>query len=222
MMQQKGDVIKGIRVPTMKQEDFPTVVLDREILRTKEIVSIIKYLSSVSKNPVGFPETKRSGFVRDIQRCRRFGSSSATGWFYTGKEDAISFSIDSKDIVLHGVCLFGSENNTYSVDLKVTNTKSTSVVVSKIRTFSSELLQSDQCSYYGFTVLFDTKIILNKNTTSRIRVSILGSPSLHGLNCVSSAQFSVVTFTFENARYTNTNGTNVTQGQFPELSFSFN
>ena len=214
-------VIKGIRFPTLKKEDLTGVVLNCEILTPKEIVSIVKYLNSISKPPVGFPETKRSGSVRDIQRCRRFGSSSATGWFYGDKNDAINFSIDSKDIVLRGVCLFGSENNTYSVDVELTSTEDTSVVVSKTGTFSSELLQSDKCSYYGFRVLFDKKTILNKDTTYCIRASILGSPSLHGFNCVSSVQCSGVTFTFENSRYPNTNGTTVTQGQFAELLFTF-
>ena len=216
------EVIKGIRFPTLKQEDIASVVMDSEILISEEIVSIVEHLNSISKPPVGSPQTKRSGSVRDIQRCRRFGTSSATGWFYSGKQDAISFSIDSKDIVLHGVCLFGSENNTYSVDLELTNTEHASVVVSKTGTFSSELLQSDQCSYYGFRVLFDKKIILNKNTTYCVRASILGCPSLYGLNCVRSVQCSGVTFTFKNSRYPNTNGTTVTQGQFAELLFTFN
>ena len=216
-------VIKGIRFPTMRKEDFTRVVLDCEILTQKEFVSIVEYLNSIPKPPVSFPETKRSGSVREIHRCRRFGASSATGWFYTGeKRDAISFSIDSEDIVLHGVCLFGSENSIYSVDLELANTESTSVVVSKTGTFSSELLQSDQCSYYGFKVLFDKKIILDNNTKYSIRASILGSPSRYGVNCVRSVQCSGVTFTFENSRHPNTNGTTVTQGQFAELFFSLN
>ena len=216
-------IIKGIRFPAMKKEEFTSVVLDCKILTPKEVVSIVEYLNSIPKPPMGFPETKRSGSVREIHRCRRFESSSATDWFYNGeKRDAINFWIDSEDIVLHGVCLFGSENSTYSVDLDLTNTKSTSVVVSKTGTFSSELLQSNQCSYYGFKVLFDKKIILNKNTKYSVRASILGSPSRYGLNCVKSVQCSGVTFTFESSRHPNTNGTTDTQGQFAELLFSFN
>jgi len=216
------EVIKGIRFPTLKREDFISVVLDSEILTTKEIVSIVKCLNSISKPPVNFPQTKRCGSVRDIQRCRRFEHSSATGWFYSGKNDAISFSTDGKDVVLHGVCLFGSESNNYSVDLELTNSENASVVVSKTGTFSSELLQGDQYSYYGFRVLFDKKIILTKNTTYCIRASILGPPSLHGLNCVRCVQCSGVTFTFKNSQYPNTNGTSITQGQFAELLFNIN
>jgi len=106
--------------------------------------------------------------------------------------------------------------------LELTNTENSSVAVSKTGTFSSELLQSDQCSYIGFRVFFDKKIILYKNTTYCLRASILGSPSLHGLNCVRSVQCSGVTFTFKNSRYPNTNGTTITQGQFAELLFTFN
>ena len=71
-------IIKGIRFPAMKKEDFTSVVLDCKILTPKEVVSIVGYLNSIPKPPVGFPETKRSGSVREIHRCRRFESSSAT------------------------------------------------------------------------------------------------------------------------------------------------
>ena len=102
----------------MKLKEFPSVVLDSDILTKEEIVSIIKRLSSVSSSPVGFPETKRCGsqFEGDIQRFCRFDSLFHTKFCYTGT-DAIRFSV--KDIVLHGVCLFGKVGATYSVDLDI-------------------------------------------------------------------------------------------------------
>ena len=121
--------------------------------------------------------------------------------------------------MLHGVCFFSSENNTYSVDLEVINTESKSVLVSKTGQFSSELLQCEKGSYFGFKVLFDTKIILEKNTTYCIRALISGSNSYGGLNCNSSVQCSGVTFTFMKSEYS-TNYMAVAQGQFPELLFS--
>ena len=105
------EIVKAIRFPVMKQEDFASVVLDSEILREKEIVEIIKHLNSVSRSPVGFPETIRSRCSGDIQRCCRFSSLSNNPWGYGGCTDAINFSVD-KDIALHGVCFFGSENGT--------------------------------------------------------------------------------------------------------------
>ncbi|XP_078361921.1 BTB/POZ domain-containing protein 6-like [Oculina patagonica] len=210
-----------IRFPTIKLEDFSSAILDSDILTKEEIVAIIKRLSSVSSSPVAFPETRRCGFQFDgnIQQCCRFGSSTDSGWSYRGSADAISFSVD-KDILLHGVSFFGSENNTYYVELDIMDSNSKSIFVSKTERFPSELLQGENCSYYGFKVMFDEeKVILKKNTKYHIRARISGSPSLYGNSCVSSVQCSGVTFTFMQSRHPS-NGTRTNQGQFPELLFS--
>ncbi|KAL9980191.1 hypothetical protein ACROYT_G008745 [Oculina patagonica] len=191
------EVIKGIRFPTMKQEDFAGLVLDSEILKPKEVVSIIKHLSSVASCPVGFPETKRSGLGGDIQRCCRFGSLEKH-FRYThgdGIYDAIKFSVD-KDIELHGVCLFGGESNTYSVELKLTEVTSKTVLVFQTGQLSSELLRCEKYSYYGFEVLFDKKITLMRNTTYEIWAKIIGPDSVGGRDGISSVKRRGVTFTF--------------------------
>ena len=174
------DVIKGIRFPTMKQEDFATVVLHSEILRKEEIVSVFKCPTSAFRIPVGFPGTKRSGFVGDTRRCCRFGSlSSYLSQYYELRQDAINFYVD-KDIELYGVCLYGSENNTYEISLRITNDMSGTVLVYKIGHFCSKLLQCQKYSYHGFEVLFDEKVILAKNTTYRLFAKIRGPDSLCG------------------------------------------
>ena len=212
------EIVKAIRFPIMKLEDFSSIVLDSEILREKEIVDIIKHLSSVSKSKLGFPETKRSRCSGDIQRCCRFGSLTTNSWSYTGRTDAINFSVD-KDIALHGVCFFGSENGTYSVDLTVKEPKHGSVLISKSEQFTSELLQCEKGDYWGFKLLFDTNRVVKKNTTYCIRAKITGPFSSRGVKCVSPIQCSGVTFTFTNAKEP-TNETYVKVGQFPELLFS--
>ena len=213
-------LIKGIRFPTMKLEEFASVVLDSDILTKEEIASIIKHLSSVSSSPVGFLETKRCGlqYDGDIQRCRRLGSLYSPGWKYGGYTDAISFSVN-KDVVLQGVCLFGSENATYFVQLYVIDSRSELSVASKTGRLSSELLQGKNSSYHGYRVSFEKKIILKKNTKYDIRAKISGPPSLRGVDGVSSVQCSGVTFTFMNSEYS-PNETDVDHGQFPELLFS--
>ena len=211
-------IIKAIRFPTMKQEDFASVVLDSEILRKKEIVDIIKHLNSVSKSQLGFPETKRSRCSGDIQRCCRFGALSIDPWGYASASDAINFSVD-KDIALHGVCFFGSENGTYSVDLTVRDQWPRSVSISKSGQFTSDLLHCVKGDYWGFKLLFDTKFPLKKNTTYCIRAAITGPDSSCGEKCVSPIQYSGVKFTFKKAEGS-TNGTGVGGGQFPELLFS--
>jgi len=219
------DLIKRIRFPTMKQEDFASVVLDSEILTPKEIVSLVKYLSSVPRSPVGFPETKRCGFacVDDIQRCCRFTwlSNSPCRVYCDPVHDVINFSVD-KDIVLHGLCLFGSENNTYSVELKIMKASSGKILASKAGYFASKLLQCEIGSYYGFQVLFDRNIILKKHTTYEMWAKIRGPDSLRGETGVSSIKCREVTFTFIKNQHlaVGFNASDVQKGQFPELLFA--
>ena len=215
------EVIEGIRFPTMKQEDFGSVVLDSEILRKKEIISLVKRLTTASKIPVGFPETKRSGSGRDIQRCRRFGSlsTSLVSRYDGNRKDAISFSVD-EDTELRGVCLIGSENNTYRVDLEIRNTKNKKSLVSKTGNFSSKLIQCKKYRYHGFEVLFDEKISLEKNTRYWLCAQISGPDSLCGGDGVSSVKCGDVTITFSESHYhflSYVNKSDVQVGQFPEF-----
>ena len=214
-------VIKGIRFPTMKQEDFATVVLHSEILRKEEIVSVVKCLNSASRIPVGFPETKRTGFVGDIQRCCRFGSlSSYLSQYYEFRQDAINFYVD-KDIELYGVCLFGSENNTYEVSLRITNDMSGTVLVYKIGYFCSKLLQCQKYSYHGFEVLFDENVILAKNTTYRLFAKIRGPDSLCGKDGAKDVVCEKVMFAFFPKKdFKGYSLTDIYQGQFSEFLFA--
>ncbi|XP_078361794.1 BTB/POZ domain-containing protein 6-like [Oculina patagonica] len=215
-------IIKGIRFPTMKLEDFSSVVLLSDILTKNEIASIVKSLGSPASSPVEFSATKRRGFqfYGDLQRCCRFGSLFNSVWTDSSSNvDAISFSVD-KDIVLHGVCLCGSGSNIYFVQLDIMDSKSKLISVSKTGQFTSELLQGENCNYYGFKVIFDKKkIVLKKNTKYDIRAKILASVPCFGVNGVRSVQCSGVAFSFMDSKYSTTE-TGVTQGQFPELLFS--
>ena len=145
------------------------MVLDSKILTPDEVVSIIKYLSSVSSS-VGFSE------IRRMQRCHRFGSVRSVNdglkKCYPRQED-VYVSVD-RDIKLHGVSLFGRENTSYSIDLNVTDTERNLIVVSKTGEFSSEHFKNATCSYYRSTVIFDREIVLTKNTTYRINAAVYG------------------------------------------------
>ena len=213
------EIINEIRFPTMKQEDFASAVLDSDLLTKEEIVRIVKYFNSVSTSAVGFPETKRRVFSgHNILRCCRFGSLSDQRWTYTRSKDAINFSVD-KDVALLGLCFFGREKNSYSAELEVVDAKRKTVLTSKTETGClSKLLQGEKSTYYGFEVLFENKIPLNKSTSYGIRALISGSPLLRGVNCVGSIQCSCVTFTFSDSVFSS-NGTDVKQGQFAELLF---
>ena len=214
------EIVKAIRFPTMKQEDFASMVLDSDLLTKEEIISIIKHLSSVPTCClVGFSESKRLGVTSDVKRCCRLGTASPSACFgYYGGRDCISFSVD-KDIVLHAISFCGNKNKTYSVNFQITDNTSHSVLVTKTGKFPSELLQCEKGSYYGFEVYFDEKIILKKNTTYAVSAEISGPHSLSANYCVSSVRCSSATFTFMDNDLSE-NGTNVNKGQFPEFLFS--
>ena len=64
---------------------------------------------------------------------------------------------------MHGLRLFGSENNSYTVTLKVTDTdRRTTTVESKSGTYHPKLLHSKRFSYHGFEVMFDSAAVLKK------------------------------------------------------------
>ena len=103
-------IVKAIRFPVMKLEEFASVVLDSKMLTFDEVTDIIKCTGSVQSSPVGFPVSKRSGLSGKIRRCCRFGSGTDTGW--NNRTSRLCFSVD-RDILFHGVYLFGSEGNDY-------------------------------------------------------------------------------------------------------------
>jgi len=157
-----------------------------------------------------------------IFRCCRFPSIRKGYWDYGGEADVVDFTVD-KDIMLHGLCLCGSETSDYSVDLtiRVIGCKPDYLphtLVSKTGRFSSKLLQP--ANYYGFEILFDPTITCTKNIKYEIRAVISGSTSWVGSGGVSTVVCSGVTFTFtDNANCSN--GTSTRSGQFPEILFSF-
>ena len=78
-------------------------------------------------------------------------------WSYDGVRywDEIEFRVD-KDINFHGLCLFGSENNTYKIiTLEIKDSSDNSTIKSLAGTYSSHLLKCENYDYYGFEVLFN-------------------------------------------------------------------
>ena len=138
------------------------------------------------------------------------------------RSDLLCFSLD-KNITLHGLRLFGSENNSYTVTLKVTDTGSRTTVVSKSGTYSSKLLHSKRFSYHGCEVMFDSVVVLKSNTRYHIEALISGPPSGRGYNelgrIMGTVKESVVIFTFSSVNRADSNRTDVNDGQFPEILF---
>ena len=123
--------------------------------------------------------------------------------------------------MLHGLCLFGRENNDYKVTLTIKRKQTLSelTLASKTGTFPSKQLQYSSGNYYGFEILFDSKVKCIKNSEYAIEAVISGPSSLKGSRGVSSVACSGVTFKFTPNANSN-NGTGVGSGQFPEILFS--
>ena len=211
------EIVKAIRFPIMKLEDFSSVVLASDVLTKEEIVSLVRHLTSVSTS--GFSETKRSSFSGVIQRCYRFNSPPDNRWSYSGHPDVIDFTTD-KDIALCGVRFFGQKDSNYSVDFNLTMVGTATVLMSlRIEPIQTKPLQAEKYSYSGFELIFSTKIMLKKNTWYRLSALIAGPVSARGMDGVSHVQCSGVTFTFMNSDIPYNNGSTVCDGQFPELIF---
>ena len=223
------EVIKAIRFPVMTAEEFADVVLDTNILHPNEMTSLFKFFNSALPSPVAFSNTLRyvqSDALRKIHRCQRFGSvNSERIWHYPGRKKDLLSLVVNRDITLHGVCLLGSEKESYRVTLDVKETTKNTTVVSKSGIYLSKRLpykseNEKSVEYYGYEVLFDSAASLKMNTHYHIEALICGQPSGKGTVGNETVTVSGVTFRFAEVVRSDSNGTQVTKGQFPQFLFS--
>ncbi|XP_068745430.1 BTB/POZ domain-containing protein 6-like [Montipora capricornis] len=217
-----GDkVVQAIRFPVMARGDFNKCVLSCKILTPQEAFSMVEYYNSVSSSPVEFSQVKRSGLH---QRCSRFQSVVLERGvsFQSYRRDCIYISVD-RDITLHGVCLFGSQNRVYSATLTLKDSISHSVVASKTGDYTSSQMELGEGeitgSFYGFDVHFDSPVSIKKGIWYHLKACIDGPIIWHGRSGVFSMQCPGVKFSFKSHR--GHFPTNVSQGQFPQFLFSF-
>ena len=215
-------IVKGIRFPVMTQQEFAAVVLDCKILTQDESYSIVKHLNSVPDTPVGFPEKKRTGELKELfQRCRRFGSVENPGSGYPylpNKRDCLLLTVN-KDISLLGVTLCGSENCNYTVTIRIKYLEKDEYLCSKSGKFSSVCIKSEPVSFFGFNVFFDRPVVIKGDIKYRIEAFISGPNSCFGKSGKGYVFCSGVRFDFINSGLSD-NGTNVVRGQFPEILFT--
>ena len=218
-----GDrVIKAIRFPLMTEREFTSVVVNSEILSAEEVSEMDQYFKTESSHPVGFSKKARTFSSRgDILRCHRFtGGGYGTGtWSYSGAADSLLFEV-SEDIELHGLCLFGKDDNNYSVALEVIKDSDKSSLLSKSGNFTSEPVRDYRVGDYdGFEIIFDSPVDIKRNTKYRVKALISGPPSMRGDGRYGRTGCSGVRFTFFYDEGEN-NGTHHKKGQFPEFLFT--
>ena len=205
-------IVKGIRFPLMEQKEFAGVVLDCDILSKKECFDMMKYFNSVLTIPVGFSGERRIGQPSVLSRF----SKLRQGWSYnSGYSNDICLCVD-KNIKLHSLRLFGSENGKYSVRLSVTDPSGV-IIINVDEKFLSKLIQSEMGNYHGFEIDIKPPAELQGNKEYRFIAHITGPPSCYGVSGKLTVQHSGVKFTF---RDPHGGYTDVTRGQCPEFIFT--
>ena len=211
-------VVQGIRFPVMEQTEFADIVLDSEILTPKETNRLVKYYNSVLHDSVGFLETERRQRTEGKQVISRFRSLER-GWYYSSQfalnSNCICFDVD-KNIHLHAIHFFGSDNSQYSVTLEVLNHSSGISVRKREGNFLSKQIQWEIGDHQGFDIVFEPPIAIKANTRYKISASISGPPSWYGTNGCSTVEKSRVRFHF----YSVSTPTSNEQGQFPKFVFT--
>ena len=204
-------IVKGIRFPLMEEKEFASVVLKCDILTKNECFDMMKYFNSLKTIPVGFSGQRRTGQLKVIYRF----SSLRQGWSYLSDcSNSISLCVD-KNIKLHSLRLFGSENGEYSVRLLVTD-RSGVTITNVNETSLSKLMQSKMGNYHGFEIDIKPPAALQGNKVYRFIADINGPPSWYGVSGKPTVQHSGVKFTFRGTW----GATSVYGGQFPEFIFT--
>ena len=214
-------IAKGIRFPAMEQKDFASVVLDRDILTNEETTCLMKNFNGVLTGPVGFPEDRRIG---PVYACCRFASlwssDVAGGWNYecAQSSDYIEFSVD-KEIMLHGIRLFGSKGNDYDVYLDIMDCQTNNSLINVEENFLSVPFPYKEEEIYVLEVLFDP-CLLTRNNRYVVEAFLIGKNSCFGNGGIDSVQCHGVTFDFRTAEKVKpVDATEVVFGQFAEFLF---
>ena len=215
-------IVKALRFPVMKQEEFASVVVDSGILMQSETADLIKYFSSTGNTCVGFSVNKRSKPSCELMRCRRFRSVEF-GLKNSYSTSRLGVSVDSDSVLLHGVNMFGSKDSNYSVIMVVFTGLfkflNSDIVACTRGEFPSVVDNSGK--YYCFDVLFDKPIPLKKGVIYCLDVTSFNGPdSWYGIKGDYIHRCSGITFTLRNYYYPFGNNTGTRYGQFNEFIFS--
>ena len=218
------EIVKGIRFPVMLEREFASAVLASEILKSEEVIGIMKYFNKVVSSAAGFLQKRRVGTL--LSCCRFSELGEECDWNYDDMEkEYIDLEVD-KDIILHGVRMFGSENGDYLAILRIIQKEDEAVIGNISGKYSSEPMrhaQSLSTSYYGFDMMFDSPVVLKNDIKYCVKVILDGPESFYGTDCHHSVQSHGVTFRFSKDEVVVQDDdfliTDADNGQFAEFLF---
>ena len=217
------EIVKAIRFPVMSQKEFASVVVDCDILTKKEIGLMMKHYGGVgleSSLPfIHSPRQRKTGLLHRVYRFTEVSSPEMPNgaWYYSrGNSDALKLTVN-KPAILHGVQHFGSEGGKYTVSLEVKDVTNRFTLVKQRGMYFSQ--EDETNGYYGFDVLFDRPVCLERGKRYEIVSLIQGPPSWSATTAKKSVKVQEIQCLF-NYSLSSRNGTNVSGGQFPAIIFS--
>ncbi|XP_078365338.1 BTB/POZ domain-containing protein 6-like [Oculina patagonica] len=202
-------IVKNIRFPIMKEKEFVDAVLESKILLQQETSDIMEYFSSTVTSPVGFTNVHRMG---SLLRCCRFKSFLHDRYLKNDPDDYDFFCLKvDKDIILHGVSLLGNNGGEFTVKLDFflfhddedddgDDDGDHVVLASKTGTFISKERKCNSGFYYGFDVIFDEPLAVERNVLYLYEAYVNG-PGRHLGNDIDYAFVSGVRFDFEHKEF---------------------
>ena len=200
-------IVQNLRFPAMRQSDFMEVVCASQILTEQETSDIVKYFSSTLTSPVGFVVFERAGACL---RCCRFerANDRCSILQNNGLDNPNLFEVTvDKNIMFYGVALFGNKytDDMYTVTLNLSNNDDGLFLATKTGMFTSFHMKLETCDclntdcppyYYGFDVLFDEPVALERDVEYCFDVVIDGPVSHVEGRVLNNVECAGVTFTF--------------------------
>ena len=207
-----GDSVYEIRFLTMSLENLVKYVSPTGILTDTEIVSISQKLYGLDVAGLKWKEhshRKRQPCIR-VSFSRFDPGNTSTGWSHGGGSDALTLVVN-KDVLFHGVRLFGSNGGRYEVKFTIKDKNVTG-------SYTSE---QDSDHVPGYDVMLPNPLPLQPNEEITIIATITGPNSYYGTSGKSSVKIDDIVVTFKDALSgLSTNGTNTTRGQFFKIFLS--
>ena len=230
--------MKSLRFPAMMEKDFANMVVSTNIITNIEVKELMKNFEGVLEGPISFPENKRIGICQSCCRFAKFAShtsycTGSYGWFYDTKyefyrgfgdyccEDSIVFWVD-KDIMLHGIRLFGRKDVDYDVQITISSPERDDMNFIHGGSFKSVPLAYKEAKVDVYDIWFDP-LALKKEEKYYVLACIEGKKSGFASRGVAIVQCQDVTFHFEEGWWTHRKikcDTCVEEGQFAEFFFT--
>ena len=222
-----GDAVNLIRFPLMKQEEFASLVPKTKVLPKEDALEVLLCFNNAIESPLKFSNIPRRGCNSDIKRVKRFKTVEYKQWFGGAAPQSVAFSVN-RNVIIHGVRLFGSEGVTFKVTVGIYSKGAWSYLdklTEEVGKFKTDKEMTD--GFYGFDVLFKEPVPVKKNETYEIRAKIRPEIRAGLMNdrwwyCGIRGQAHVtcdgICFSFSTTVFGGS--TNVYRGQFPKLIFS--